>query len=75
MKPTYEELEAELARTQELLKKALDRIATLEDQINKNSKNSSKPPSSDQKSNTQNNPKRNEILVRGKHALFIRQNE
>ena len=34
-----------------LLKTAIDRIAELEAQINKNSKNSSKPPSSDQKSN------------------------
>lgn len=49
MKPTYEELEARLirtetvlARTQELLAKALERIVQLEEQINKNSKNSSK---------------------------------
>ena len=61
MKPTYEELEARLirtetalARTQELLAKALERIVQLEEQINKNSKNSSKPPSGDQKANTTN---------------------
>jgi len=47
----------ECSRTQELLKKAFDRIATLEDQINKSSKNSSKPHSSDQKINTRNNPR------------------
>lgn len=59
MKPSYEELEQQLvttqqklAATEELLRIALDRIAKLEEQINKNSKNSSKPPSSDQKSNT-----------------------
>jgi hypothetical protein len=41
MKPTYEELEAALARTQELLKIALAEIAKLKEQINLNSKNSS----------------------------------
>jgi transposase len=58
MKPTYEELEFHLKRTQEalaktqnLLKLALERIAVLEERINKNSKNSSKPPSNDQKGN------------------------
>lgn len=44
MKPTYEELEA-------IIQKLLVRIAELEAQLNGNSKNSSKPPSSDQKSN------------------------
>ena len=64
MKPSYEQLEAKLRETQELLKKALERIVFLEkevdrlkDQLNKNSKNSSKPPSTDQKSNTQDKPK------------------
>lgn len=65
MKPTYEQLKAELAltrseldqmrskfeETQALLKRALDRIALLDERLNKNSKNSSKPPSSDQKPN------------------------
>jgi transposase len=41
--------EAKLARTENLLKQALDRILKLEELLNKNSKNSSKPPSSDQK--------------------------
>ena len=66
MKPTYEQLEAELATTKTelaetktqlstaeaklgkmegLLKLALERVAKLEEQLNKNSKNSSKPPS------------------------------
>lgn len=59
MKTTYEELEI---RNQELeirifkleqhLKVALDTIRKLEERLNKNSKNSSKPPSSDQKTNT-----------------------
>jgi transposase len=44
MKPTYEELEATIERL-------LARIADLEAQLKRNSKNSSKPPSSDQKSN------------------------
>jgi len=52
MKPTYEELEAALAKTQHLLKLALERIAVLEEKLNKNSKNSSKPPSTDQKPNS-----------------------
>lgn len=56
MKPSYEQLEQELqaardeiAQLKALLKSALDRIAELEAQINRNSKNSSKPPSTDQK--------------------------
>ncbi|MBA3957035.1 MAG: transposase [Parachlamydiaceae bacterium] len=67
MKPTYEELEAKLlaaeaklTETLNLLKHALERIAILEERLNKNSKNSSKPPSSDQKKNSSNqsmNPK------------------
>jgi transposase len=59
MKPTYEQLEAnyeqlaaKLEKTERLLKLALERIAKLEEQLNKTSKNSSKPPSTDQKSNT-----------------------
>lgn len=65
MKPTYDELEATckqlkidneelaaaLAKTQQLLKLALDRIAILEEKLNKNSKNSSTPPSKDRKPN------------------------
>lgn len=57
MKPTYEELEAKLAETLNLLKLALDRIAVLEERINKNSKNSSKPPSTDRKGNSSNDDK------------------
>lgn len=52
MKPTYEELEAKVQRLEELLKQALEKIAQLEEQLKRNSKNSSKPPSTDQKSNT-----------------------
>lgn len=52
MKPTYEELEAEVHHLRELLKQALEKIAYLEKQLKRNSKNSSKPPSTDQKSNT-----------------------
>jgi transposase len=59
MKLSYEELEAKLFRTEDLLKKVLDEIARLQTeieklkaQINRNSRNSSKPPSTDQKSNT-----------------------
>ena len=52
MKPTYEELEAKVRRLEELLKQALEKIAKLEEQLGRNSRNSSKPPSTDQKSNT-----------------------
>lgn len=59
MKPTYEQLEQELkqtkvklAKTEEILQQALLRITKLEEIINKNSNNSSKPPSTDQKANT-----------------------
>ena len=43
---------SKLAEMQHFFKLALDRIAALEEQINKNSKNSSKSPSSDKKANT-----------------------
>lgn len=58
MKPTYEELETKILRLEELLKQALEKIAKLEEQLNRNSKNSSKPPSTDQKSNTDGNQKK-----------------
>ena len=51
MKPTYEELEALLVKTQNLLRLALERITALEEKLNKNSKNSSQPPSKDRKPN------------------------
>lgn len=51
MKPTYEELEKRVAEQDKLIKQLLERIANLEDQLNKNSKNSSKPSSLDKKSN------------------------
>lgn len=58
MKPTYEELEAKVQRLEELLKQALERISQLEEQLKRNSKNSSKPPSTDQKSNTSDTDKK-----------------
>ena len=64
MKLTYEELEtklevteAKLAETLNLLKIALERISVLEERLNKNSKNSSKPPSTDRKRNSFNDDK------------------
>jgi hypothetical protein len=58
MKPTYEQLEAENASLRKqlsdlnaLVTQLSNRIADLESQLKKNSKNSSKPPSSDQKPN------------------------
>ena len=58
MKPTYEELEAKVQRLEALLKQALEKIAKLEEQLGRSSKNSSKPPSTDQKSNTPDKEKR-----------------
>lgn len=66
MKPTYKELEAnfyqckiqlqncevKLQRAEDLLRKAIEEIARLKELLNRNSKNSSKPPSTDQKANT-----------------------
>jgi transposase len=58
MKPTYDELFALVQALskqcfdyQQTIKRLEKRIADLEDQLNKNSKNSSKPPSSDPKPN------------------------
>jgi len=70
MKPTYEKLkhqlekaehqlekaEHQLEKTNQFLKQALDRIAELEEKLKLNSKNSSKPPSTDQKANTEKPP-------------------
>lgn len=66
MKPTYEQLEVKLAETKvelaetkrklkettKLLRQALEKIAALTEKLNLNSKNSSKPPSTDRKTNT-----------------------
>jgi transposase len=68
------ELRAELGKTQDLLKKALEEIsklcvevAKLKEQASRNSKNSSKPPSTDQKGNTDpNQPKRERKKRKGK---------
>lgn len=51
LKAEYAELKAENAELKALVKQLLERIADLESRFNKNSKNSSKSPSSDQKSN------------------------
>lgn len=48
---TYQELKVENAELKALVKQLLERIANLESKLNNNSKNSSKAPSSDQKSN------------------------
>ncbi len=80
MRPSYEELEQKLQAAekkieflQALLTKALDRIAELEHKLNRNSKNSSKSPSSDQKSNTQGSPPQTKKFERGSPGLCIRQ--
>jgi hypothetical protein len=51
MKPTYDELLEENIQLRALVRELMDRVASLESQLKLNSKNSSKPPSSDQKSN------------------------
>lgn len=87
MKHSYEFLEFELARTNDILAKVLEalskfeeennrlrieneklhcEIAKLRTQIDKNSKNSSKPPSTDQKSNTSSNQRASRASRGGK---------
>jgi chromosome segregation ATPase len=51
-KNAFEDTKCDLAKTKELLKVALEEIAKLREQINRNSKNSSKAPSTDQKATT-----------------------
>ena len=58
MKPTYEELEVKLNKTMQLLKLPLERIALLEERLNKNTNNSSKPPSGERKGNSPDNGKK-----------------
>ncbi len=52
------EANTHLFKMQELLKLALERVAKLEERLNRNSNNSSKPPSTDQKSNLPDKPKK-----------------
>ncbi len=66
MNPTYEELETELRHTKELLKKALEEIARLKEQLNRSSRNSSKPPSTDQKANAPDKKKKPRKARKGK---------
>jgi len=87
MKPTYEQLEQQLHSTQKELRKAhneisklknllqasLERIAKLETQINRNSKNSSKPPSTDQKGNTSKNTRKTRKSRSGKSRPLLSQ--
>ena len=66
MKSSYEELEKKLDEVSLLLKKALAKISELEEKLNLNSNNSSKPPSTDQKSNTPNKEKKPRSSRKGK---------
>lgn len=54
-KAELHDAKAKIERLEGLLKLALEEIDRLKDQINRNSKNSSKPPSTDQKGNTPDN--------------------
>lgn len=80
MKKSYVELEQELTTTQTLLKKALKQILLLQkevqhlkEKLNKNSNNSSKPPSTDQKSNTPDKNRKKRQTSNGKtRPLFSR---
>lgn len=65
MKPTYEQLEAKIEKLEDLLKQALERIIILEQRLNKNSSNSSKPPSTDQKGSTPPAPKKPRVSRSG----------
>lgn len=71
MKLTYEELEARCDRLEKLLKKALDRITDLEEKLNQNSHNSSKPPSSDRKSNTRHHNNRDRKPRQGTSRILL----
>jgi len=71
MKPSYEELEAELVKVKNLLKKALEEIESLKEKLNKNSNNSSKPPSTDQKKNTEDKPRKNRKSRKGINRPFF----
>ena len=71
MKPTYEELEIALAKTQNLLRLAIERITALEELLKKNSNNSSKPPSTDRKANTNNQKDQNQKSRDGKNRAPI----
>lgn len=53
MQPSYEELIGEIRLLREENSKLRERITQLEEQLKLNSKNSSKPPSSDQKGSSQ----------------------
>lgn len=72
MKRSYDQLEAELAETKwkleeasKLLRLALQEIADLKEQLRLNSKNSSKPPSSDRKANTSSQERKNRKSRKG----------
>lgn len=79
MKPTYDQIQlelitaqtelartkTELAETKASLKLAMEKIAELEDKLNLNSKNSSKPPSTDQKANTTSGSRKERKLRQG----------
>ena len=65
------EANAHLFKMQELLKLALERVAKLEERLNKNSNNSSKPPSSDQKSNLPDKPKKDRQGRAGHHRVLL----
>lgn len=65
MKPSYEQLEeycrhleAERQHLKEAAHKLADRLRTAEEKLRTNSQNSAKPPSSDQKKNTPDRPKK-----------------
>jgi transposase len=65
MKPSYEQFETELAETTERLKLALEKIAELEEKLKLTSKNSSKPPSTEQKANTPPKPPKKRASRKG----------
>ena len=58
LKKEVVDLKKEVADLKTLVEKLLNRIADLESQLKTNSKNSSKPPSSDQKANLPPTPRR-----------------
>lgn len=76
LKADHEQLALANAQLRSLLKQALESIqqlqtevSTLKEQINRNSKNSSKPPSTDQKSNTKDKPTKQRTSRSGQSRL------
>jgi len=73
MKPTYDELEKLLMKALEEIARLSEEVSKLKNQIKSNSKNSSKSPSTDQKSNTPEKEKKPRASRAGKARILFPQ--